>query len=107
MDPTAQRRGLREAELLIRVFEQDQTSIGRQATPIEVEINGFVPDRCQLQRARGSGVVIAACIESIPESVYALGLERSCGFTPKMVIVGSPIIGRYGVNPMNVFGFHE
>jgi hypothetical protein len=35
------------------------------------------------------------------------GYKRSCGFTPKIVLVGSPIIGRYGVNPMNVFGFHE
>jgi len=39
-----------EAELLIGVFEQDQTGIGRQAAPIEVELNGFGSDRCQVQR---------------------------------------------------------
>jgi hypothetical protein len=40
----------REAELLIGVFEQDQTGIGRQAAPIEVESHGFGSDRCQVQR---------------------------------------------------------
>ena len=39
----------RETELLIRVFAQDQTGIGRQTSPCEVEVNGFVPARCQLQ----------------------------------------------------------
>jgi len=41
---------VREAKWLIGVFAQDQTGIGRQAAPIEVEINGFGPDRCQVQR---------------------------------------------------------
>ena len=35
------------------------------------------------------------------------GYKRSCGFTPEVVIVDCPIIGRYGVNPMDAFGSHE
>jgi hypothetical protein len=35
------------------------------------------------------------------------GVERSGGFTPEVVIVGSPLIGRYGVHPMDAFGSHE
>src|SRR4029453_11198665 len=38
-----------EAELLIGVFEQNQPSIGRQEASIEVEVNGFVPDWCQVK----------------------------------------------------------
>jgi hypothetical protein len=33
--------------------------------------------------------------------------QRSCGFTPVIELIGSPIIGHEGVNPMNVFGLHE
>lgn len=37
--------GSREAAWLIRVFAQDQTSIGRQTSPCAVEVNGVVSDR--------------------------------------------------------------
>ena len=37
------------AKLLIGVFEQHQPGIGRQAASIDVEVNGFVPDWCQVK----------------------------------------------------------
>jgi hypothetical protein len=36
-----------ETALVIDLFEQDETGIGRYVAPIEVERNGFVPHRCQ------------------------------------------------------------
>jgi hypothetical protein len=42
----------REAEWGIGVAEQDQTGIGRQAAPIEIEADGFGPDRDQVQRGQ-------------------------------------------------------
>ena len=36
-----------ETELVIDIFEQDETGIGREAATIEVELNGFVPNRCK------------------------------------------------------------
>jgi hypothetical protein len=38
--------GSRYAQLLIRVFEQDKASIGSQTASIEVQGNGFLPQRC-------------------------------------------------------------
>jgi hypothetical protein len=45
-----------EAELLIGVFEQHKPGIRRQASPIKVEGNGFVPDRRQLKWGSHIGV---------------------------------------------------
>jgi len=42
----------RSAELGIGGVEQDQTGIGRQAAAIEIEIDGFGPDRGQGQRGQ-------------------------------------------------------
>jgi hypothetical protein len=52
-------------------------------------------------------VAISVCIASTHGFVYAWGQKRSCGFTSVIVVVARPIIGRKGVNPMNVFGSHE
>ena len=41
-----------ETELLIDIFEQDDTGIGGQAAPIAVECNGFAPNRGENQRCR-------------------------------------------------------
>jgi hypothetical protein len=36
----------------IGVAEQDQIGVGRQAAPIEIEVDGFGPDRDQAQRGQ-------------------------------------------------------
>jgi hypothetical protein len=36
--------------VVINIFEQDHTGIGRQLATIEVEVNGFGPNWCQGQR---------------------------------------------------------
>jgi hypothetical protein len=38
-----------ETELVIAIFEQDETGIGRQAATIEVEFHSFAPNRCKEQ----------------------------------------------------------
>ena len=35
------------------------------------------------------------------------GYQRSCGFTPVIELIGSPLIGHDGVNPMNGLSPHE
>jgi hypothetical protein len=41
------RQRTRETELVINIFEQAETGIGRQAATIEVKLNRVVPNRCK------------------------------------------------------------
>ena len=48
------RQRTRETELLLDIFAQEETGIGRPSAPLAVERNGFAPNRGQAQRCRGT-----------------------------------------------------
>ena len=66
----------RETELLIRVFAQDQIGIGRQRPPAKSRSTALSPP---VPVAAGA---LSAGIASIPERVYALGLDAFMWCTP-------------------------